>query len=567
VNKGGAGTVTMPLNPDDPLYTAGARTNFMTLTRASVNAGGEATNQTSPWIDQSQTYSSHPSHQVFLREYELVDGKPVGTGRMLTGVGDGMATWKRVKEQARDVLGIALTDREALDVPTVLTDQYGRFARGANGLPQLVLADGTTRPADLTTPASTEGAKPTGHAFLDDIAHTAVPSGTKTADTDSDINSLQAAPSRTTYDDEMLDAHFVAGDGRVNENIGLITVHHVFHSEHNRLTRNIDTMLKSSSFTDAERADWATTARPSGWDYGERLFQAARFVTEMEYQHLAFEEFARKVQPMVNLFGEGGTGYRSDIDPAISAEFAHAVYRFGHSMLNESVDRQRADGSRHDISLLTAFLNPPRFLEGGTDPEAAAGDIVRGMTQQVGNELDEFVTEALRNELLGLPLDLASLNLARARDTGVPTLNAARRTFYAQTSDSGLQPYSSWADFGFSLKHSGSLVNFIAAYGTHPSITDATTVAGKRAAAKTILDNASERTRRSASRLAPSSTAPPPPPASTTSTSGSAGSPRSRTSSAGCSARRSTTSSSGRWRTCRTPTASTTCPAPQVSTC
>ena len=30
-----------------------------------------------------------------------------------------------------------------------------------------------------------------------------------------------------------------------------------------------------------------------------------------------------------------------------------------------------------------------------------------GMTDQVGNELDEFVTDTLRNNLLGLPLDLA----------------------------------------------------------------------------------------------------------------------------------------------------------------
>ena len=63
----------------------------------------------------------------------------------------------------------------------------------------------------------------------------------------------------------------------------------------------------------------------------------------MEYQHLAFEEFIRKVQPMVNLFGEGGTGYNTSINPAIRAEFAHAVYRFGHSMLTESVDRVSAD--------------------------------------------------------------------------------------------------------------------------------------------------------------------------------------------------------------------------------
>ena len=37
------------------------------------------------------------------------------------------------------------------------------------------------------------------------------------------------------------------------------------------------------------------------WD-GERLFQAARFATEMQYQHLVFEEFARKVQPNVDAF-------------------------------------------------------------------------------------------------------------------------------------------------------------------------------------------------------------------------------------------------------------------------
>ena len=28
-------------------------------------------NTTSPFVDQNQTYSSHPSHQVFLRAYML----------------------------------------------------------------------------------------------------------------------------------------------------------------------------------------------------------------------------------------------------------------------------------------------------------------------------------------------------------------------------------------------------------------------------------------------------------------------------------------------------------------
>ena len=41
-----------------------------------------------------------------------------------------------------------------------------------------------------------------------------------------------------TYDDELLAEHFMAGDGRVNENIGLTAVHHVFHAEHNRLVEH-----------------------------------------------------------------------------------------------------------------------------------------------------------------------------------------------------------------------------------------------------------------------------------------------------------------------------------------
>ena len=55
---------------------------------------------------------------------------------------------------------------------------------------------------------------------------------------------------------------------------------------------------------------------------------------------------------------------------------------------------------------------------------------MRGVTRQVGNEIDEFVTEAVRNNLLGLPLDLPAINIARGRDTGIPSLNEARAQFY-----------------------------------------------------------------------------------------------------------------------------------------
>jgi hypothetical protein len=76
-------------------------------------------------------------------------------------------------------------------------------------------------------------------------------------------------------------------------------------------------------------------------------------------------------------------------------------------MLDDDVaDVDPVTGARSDNSLplLTAFLNPPEYFNGhaaGTlTPEQAAGSIAMGSSDQIGNELDEFVTETPRNNLL-----------------------------------------------------------------------------------------------------------------------------------------------------------------------
>ena len=289
-----------------------------------------------------------------------------------------------------------------------------------------------------------------------------------------------------TYDNELLDVHYVTGDGRGNENIGLTAVHVVFHAEHNGLVDQVKNVVLATN-DPAFLSQWlvegtAPATFPTTPDEvsalqwnGERLFQAARFPTEMQYQHLVFEEFARRIQPDIDEFEATTT----DIDPAIVAEFAHTVYRFGHSMLTDTVARTNADGTPNDIGLIEAFINPLAFAAGGPTQAEAAGAIVRGMTNQVGNEIDEFVTDALRNNLLGLPLDLATINITRGRDTGIPSLNAARREFFQDTGDAALEPYDNWAEFGQGIKHPESLINFIAAYGAHPTITAATTSGGE----------------------------------------------------------------------------------------
>lgn len=537
VTKGSNGTVYIPLQADDPLI-AGAdgifgntddlapHLRFMALTRATatiVDGVPQHENTTTPWIDQNQTYTSNASHQVFLREY-VKNGSDiaVSTGKLLDGsVAGVIANWGEIKAQALTMLGIRLGDFDVHNVPLLLTDQYGKFIPGANGYAQLVMAPDGTHTTNWLKEGSaagitTAGSIGTNHAFLNDIAHSAAPSFwdhdsnpltpkiAQTADLDTNVGGIQPAG---TYDDEMLNAHFVTGDGRGNENIALTAVHSIFHSEHNRMVdTNKITILRSGDL--AFLNEWLVTdvaslpvispnasdaaiqaiANTLVWD-GDRLFQAARFSTEMQYQHLVFEEFARRIQPMVDPFVFNNS---PELDPSIVAEFAHTVYRFGHSMLTGTVDRLENDlttvnGDLSQKTLLASFLNPQEYLAGGATASEINANLIRGLSRDVGNQIDEFIINDVRSNLLGLPLDLAALNIARGRDTGTPSLNETRRQLYNSSGLADLKPYESWVDFSLNIKNQLSIINFIAAYGTHATITLESTLAGKRAAAIAIV--------------------------------------------------------------------------------
>ena len=606
IPKGGA-AVVIPLGKDDPLYVNDPNApNMMVLTRAS-DANGQSINETTPWIDQSQTYGSHGAQNFFLREYTITSNgstlSAVPTGRILDGAAGGVATWKDIKAQALR-LGILLKDTDARSVPVIATNQYGKYIAGPNGFPMMLFQNSSNqfmwKEGSLSVPLATDidgwKAVGTGHAFINDTTAAAVPfasgqclsnpNAPLTPDADSIINSSAANPNCSTYDDEGLNAHLVAGDGRINENIGLSAIHGVFHNEHNLLVTDIENMLLNDPILPAAFVnEWKSAGT---WN-GERIYQAARWVMEMEYQHMAYDEFIRRLAPELPLF----ITYSPAKNAAISAEFASAVYRLGHSMLNESIARSNPGSfydpaDNQDVSLLTGFTNPsqarlvrpaivasadhsgstityrmqtseaaPRTGEivsisnlvdstyniqdavvatsnatsftvtsryaGGSSPISVTAPvsarttsktvcdpaiptnctnyatvttsdpgtnaynytpgqsyaaIAQGMSSQRGNEIDEFVTDGVRNNLLGLPLDLASLNITRGRDVGLPTLNQFRSLH-----PSTLRPYTSWRDFiENGLRHMESGSNFIAAYGTHPTIKSATTTAAKRAA-------------------------------------------------------------------------------------
>ena len=134
IPKAGA-AVFIPLIADDPLYVQGSRANFMVLTRAADATTGESINLTSPWIDQSQTYGSHASQNVFVREYNFGNSsstRAIPTGALLDDPAGGMPTWKTIKSNSLG-FGIKLSDYDVTSVPVIATNQYGKFIPGANG--------------------------------------------------------------------------------------------------------------------------------------------------------------------------------------------------------------------------------------------------------------------------------------------------------------------------------------------------------------------------------------------------------------------------------------------------
>lgn len=211
---------------------------------------------------------------------------------------------------------------------------------------------------------------------------------------------------------------FLAGDIRANENVALTAMHTIWVREHNRI------------------ADELATQDPTLSD--EEIYQRARAIVRAELQIITYNEF------LPALLGEAAlseyTGYDPTVNPGIASVFSTAAYRFGHTLLSPVLLRLDADGTIADeghIALRSAFFNPNELVSHGIE------SLLRGASVQVAQELDNEIVDDVRNFLFGPPgaggFDLASLNIQRGRDHGLPSYNQARI-------DLGLSPVTSFSD-------------------------------------------------------------------------------------------------------------------------
>ncbi len=201
------------------------------------------------------------------------------------------------------------------------------------------------------------------------------------------------------------DTLFLAGDVRANEQVGLSAMHTLFVREHNRIARDI--------------------ARRSSRLSGDEVYEQARRIVGAQMQVITYNEFL----PL--LLGDDALppyeGYDPDIDARIANSFSTAAFRLGHSLLSPQLLRLDAGGEAIDaghLPLRSAFFSPGELTETGLEP------FLRGLATQACQELDVFLVDDIRNFLFGAPgsdgFDLASLNIQRGRDHGLPSYNDAR---------------------------------------------------------------------------------------------------------------------------------------------
>uniref|UniRef100_A0A2K5NXF9 Thyroid peroxidase n=1 Tax=Cercocebus atys TaxID=9531 RepID=A0A2K5NXF9_CERAT len=124
-------------------------------------------------------------------------------------------------------------------------------------------------------------------------------------------------------------------------------------------------------------------------------------------------------------------GYDSTANPTVSNVFSTAAFRFGHATIHPLVRRLDAGFQEHPdlpgLWLHEAFFSPWTVLHGGGLDPLIRGLLARPAKLQVQDQLmNEELTERLFVLSNSSTLDLASINLQRGRDHGLPGYNEWR---------------------------------------------------------------------------------------------------------------------------------------------
>ncbi|XP_074845242.1 thyroid peroxidase [Carettochelys insculpta] len=203
---------------------------------------------------------------------------------------------------------------------------------------------------------------------------------------------------------------FMAGESRSNEVISLTAMHTLWLREHNRLAKALKKL----------NMHWSS----------ETVYQEARKIIGALHQIITLRDYVPKIigPDAFTQYLDLYKGYDHTVNPTVSNVFATAAFRFGHATIHPIIKRLNAqyqdDPDLPHLHMHEVFFSPWRLIKGGgLDP------LLRGMLAKSAKLLlqDQMMNEELTERLVVLSnngsLDLASLNLQRGRDHGLPGYN------------------------------------------------------------------------------------------------------------------------------------------------
>ncbi|XP_043785749.1 uncharacterized protein LOC122711243 [Apis laboriosa] len=203
---------------------------------------------------------------------------------------------------------------------------------------------------------------------------------------------------------------FKAGDGRLVEQPALTSLHVVFLRLHNRIATKLAAL----------NAHWSD----------EKLFQESRRIVAAIVQHITYREFLPIVlgQDVMRIFGlellrKGYyEGYDPNVNPTVANAFSTAAYRFGHSLVQPSFVRFDSD---HRPIFNNVSIHDELANLGDLETAGSVDRLLLGLINQPAQRRDEHISEELTNHLFQTPgfpfgMDLASINIQRGRDHGIP---------------------------------------------------------------------------------------------------------------------------------------------------
>ena len=219
---------------------------------------------------------------------------------------------------------------------------------------------------------------------------------------------------------------FVAGDVRVNEQIGLTSAHTLFVREHNRIATDLGARLASDETALVDMRDSAIAAAGNSVDNeADFIYQSARKLVGAQIQQITYQEFL-PVFLGSSAPTSGASSYDPTINAGISNEFSTAAFRVGHTLLSPNIQLVDPLTGENigEVSLQDSFFTPSFFQTNSIE------NVLAGLAQQDAQEVDTLIIDDVRNFLFGQPgqggFDLASLNIQRGRDHGLNDINSTR---------------------------------------------------------------------------------------------------------------------------------------------